>query len=62
MIQHNLTCEQDMRYRRHTHGFTWKIVIVTQNKIKLIILTWITKICLANYISSKSADGGKEAM
>lgn len=45
-----------------TAGFTLKIVIVVQDKVELVVLTWMTGVCLANDIGRESANGGKEAL
>lgn len=47
--------------RRHPHGCTLKmdiVVIVAHDEVDLVVLTWMARVCLANDIGSKSADGG----
>lgn len=61
MIRHHLPCEENMGDRRHTHGCTLNMVnilIVAHDEADLVVLTWMTRVCLADDISSKSADGG----
>jgi hypothetical protein len=61
MIQHHLPGEEDMGDRCHTHGCTLKMIIVVivvhDEEADLIVLTWMTRVCLANDIGSKSTDG-----